>query len=140
MDRILRILIIIDQIGNALTGGNPNAVISSRVAYFANIKKTSFQPYWKILEWIINYAFYPIDGPDHCLRSLNKDTESNYKQGSDLAKALLGIIIIIACFFIAITIRIMILIIPSWHHSYKSNKINRKKNNIKSDDDSYLQE
>jgi len=132
MDRILQFLIIIDQFGNALTGGNPNAVISARVAYFANIEKTAFQAYWKLLEWIINFAFFPIDGPNHCLRALENDTENKFKHGSDLAKALLGLIIIITSIFIAISLRIAILIVPSWHYKYKQ-EINPDNNDYSQD-------
>ncbi|MFV2059863.1 MAG: hypothetical protein ACC653_04210 [Gammaproteobacteria bacterium] len=139
MEWILRLLIIIDQFGNALTGGNPKAVISARVAYFANIKKTAFRPYWKILEQVINFAFFPVDGPSHCLSALEKDTELNYKHGSDIAKALLGLIIIVACIFIAIFLRIVILIIPSWHYKYKRKRSDNKKNKIDSDDNNFSQ-
>ena len=134
MKWILKRLISINQLGNAISGGNPDALISSRVAYFTNIKKTHFRRYWKVLEWLINFAFFPIDGPDHCLRSLENDKDNKYYQGSDLAKATLGLIIIVASLFIAIFLRIAILIIPSWHYKSKL-----EKSNIESNDDSYSQ-
>jgi len=132
MNWILQILVAIDQLGNALAGGNPDALISARVAYFSNKVKTPFKRYWKILEWVINFAFLPIDGPVHCLRVLEKDTKNKFIQGSDLARALLGLIIIFASFFIAIFLRIAILIIPSWHYKSKQEKNNTT---IPKDDD-----
>jgi len=127
MEWILRVLIAIDQLGNTIAGGNPKALISARVGYFSNKKQTSFQNYWKLLEWVIDFSFYPIDGPNHCLRTLDNDSEKKYIQGSDLAKALLGLIIIITSIFITLFLRLAILIIPSWHYKFKKNKLDIEK-------------
>jgi len=125
MQWILNILIAIDQLGNAITGGNPDASISARVGYFANKKNIPFHNYWKVLEWVINFAFYPVDGPNHSLRTLQKDKCNKFIQGSDLAKAILGIFIIIVNIFIAIFLRIVVLVIPSWRYKIKPSKSNK---------------
>ncbi len=118
MPKIITILITIDRIGNAIAGGNPNAVISARVGYFSSKKKTPFRRYWQFLEIVINFSFYPIDGPNHCFRAFQNDKNNNFIHGSDFAKATLGIIIIFASLFIAVSLRVATVVIPSWH--YKS--------------------
>lgn len=100
---IYGVLIAIDQLGNAAAGGNPDATISARTGYFANISsKRTFVYYWRLMEVIINFAFYPLDGPGHCLQAYENERELEHKQGSDIARALLGVIIIFACIFISI--------------------------------------
>ena len=71
------VLIAIDQLGNAIAGGNPDATISARTGYFANEVKTAFQFYWKTMELIINFAFYPIDGPNHCYNEYLADKDDH---------------------------------------------------------------
>lgn len=64
MSYIKNVLVAIDQLGNAICGGNPDVTISARTGYFANISNTKLKPWWRIMEAIINFAFKPIDGPD----------------------------------------------------------------------------
>ena len=67
--RPLAILIAIDQLGNAIAGGNPDSTISARVGYFSDKtlreKTLGRHAYWKGLERIIDFAFFPIDGEKH---------------------------------------------------------------------------
>ncbi|VAW90815.1 hypothetical protein MNBD_GAMMA22-285 [hydrothermal vent metagenome] len=128
MKWFLRILIAVDQLGNAIAGGYPDAVISARVGYFANKADSPMRAYWQILEWIINCAFYPIDGPNHCLCSLNDDKEEKFIHGNDFARAILGLIIIAACIFIAIILRIIVIIVPSSHYKFKLSKLKSNNN------------
>lgn len=55
------VLIAIDQLGNAVAGGNPDATISARTGYFANEVEGTFQLYWQTMELIINFTFYPVE-------------------------------------------------------------------------------
>ena len=97
------VLVAIDQLGNTIAGGKPDITISARVGYFSNHSgNAKFMFYWKNLEWVINFTFYPLDGSDHCLKALEEDNENGHVHGNDLMRAILGIIIIVACFFIAI--------------------------------------
>ena len=103
MNWISGVLIGIDQLGNAIAGGNPDATISARTGYFANISPNrTFIHYWKIMEAVINFAFYPLDGSDHCLQSYEKDSDEHHEQGSDTMKGVLGIFIIVGCIPISI--------------------------------------
>jgi len=125
MNWILGILIAIDQLGNAISGGNPDSTISARVGYFSQMDHCSYKWYWKKLEWIIDYTFYPLDGLNHCLQAFQADKDEKFQHGSDLARALLSIIIIIVCLFISAVLRFSVLVIPSWRN--KSNKNNAVK-------------
>jgi len=109
----LAILIAIDQLGNALAGGHPDATISARVGYFsANAKR--FLQYWKALESVINFAFFPIDGEKHCYNAWQKDRDERFQHGNDLARIFLGIIIFVVCPIIAILLLVFVIFIPSW--------------------------
>jgi len=119
------VLVAIDQLGNAIAGGNPDATISARVGYFANkdtcsIKERCYKYYWQFLERVINVTFYLVDGPEHCLQEYQNDKEQKFKKGSDLMRLILSIIIITACPLIFVFLLILVTLIPSWR--YKSKK------------------
>ena len=113
------VLIGVDQLGNSIAGGNPDSTISARVGYFANKETCSFKErcikyYWIVLEWVINLAFLPVDGPDHCLQAYKNDSEEKFIRGSDLARVILSIFIFILCPIIFIVLHLAILIVPKW--------------------------
>lgn len=110
------VLIAVDQLGNALAGGHPVTTISARVGYFSlNAKMGRF--YWQALEALINFAFYPIDGPDHCYKAWQNDTNKLYRIGSDIARVILSLLIFIVNPFIALFLRIAVIVNPSWKYS-----------------------
>ena len=110
---ILRVLVSIDQLGNAVAGGNPDVTISARTGYFANIKKTRVRLWWRCVEAIIDFAFRPVDGPNHCLRAYRADEqEGNHREGNDIARAILGVFVILASFPISIITRVWVLLVP----------------------------
>ena len=120
MDWILKVLVAVDQLGNAIAGGNPDATISARVGYFSQTDDCSYKWYWKTLERFIDFTFYPVDGPHHCRQAYLADKDEKFERGSDLARALLGIIVIVPCTFISIPLFLTVLITPSLRD--KSNK------------------
>ena len=115
------VLISIDQLGNAIAGGNPDSTISVRVGHFANnetcsLKERCYKFYWLFMEWVINATFYLVDGSDHCLQAYKNDSDEEFKKGSDLMRFILSIIIIIACPFIFIALFIMVTIFTDWRY------------------------
>ncbi len=109
------VLIAIDQLGNAIAGGHPVTTISARVGYFAvNAQKGKF--FWQSLERIINFAFSPIDGENHCYKAWKEDRQELFRIGSDLTRMFLSIIILVATPFIAVALRVAILFKPSWKY------------------------
>ncbi|WP_299108538.1 hypothetical protein [uncultured Tenacibaculum sp.] len=105
MNFFVNFLISIDQLGNVIAGGNPDNTISSRVGYYTERyyppEKVPLK--WKILRNIINFTFYPIDGEDHCKEAYFNDAGEEFDKGtSDIAIAVLAILIVGSCFFIAI--------------------------------------
>lgn len=113
------VLISVDQLGNAIAGGNPDSTISARVGYFANkdtcsIKGRCYKFYWKYLERVINFTFYLVDGPEHCLQAYQNDNDEKFKKGNDFMRFLLSIIIQFACPFIFIALFIVVTIFPDW--------------------------
>ncbi len=102
------VLIAIDQFGNAVGGGNPDSTISARVGYFSENtsrkKRPSKYAYWKTLEWIIDRAFYPLDGKGHCSKAEKADLHGRYERGNDITQFLLSVIVLIVCPFIAIVL------------------------------------
>ena len=97
------VLVAIDQLGNTIAGGNPDITISARVGYFANKSNDRrFYYYWRCLEAVIDFTFYPLDGSKHCLQALQGDNEEGHVHGSDFMRAVLGIIAVTACLFICV--------------------------------------
>jgi len=109
------VMVAVDQLGNAIAGGNPDATVSARVGYFLEHSKPPYSLYWKSLAAIIDCAFYPVDGPNHCLESYRHDKNELFQQGSDFFRALLGIIVIGFCVPTAVVLRLAVVVYPKWH-------------------------
>jgi hypothetical protein len=109
------VLVAIDQLGNAIAGGNPDATISARVGYFSQLAERA-KGYWKGLEKIIDFSFYPVDGPRHCYQAWQADKDELFKRGSDFTRVLLSVFIIIACPVIAIVLNVLVLFIRPWRY------------------------
>ncbi|MEP0133109.1 MAG: hypothetical protein ABJJ25_14005 [Eudoraea sp.] len=105
------VLVSVDQLGNAICGGNPDNTISARVGYFSQVNRSFTKWFWKTLEQVINFTFWPIDGPNHCQLAFEADPEEIFfdKHG-DLFRALLSIIIVISCIPISIILYVVWLI------------------------------
>lgn len=96
---VIDLALNIDRLGNALTAGDYRATVSARVGYHAQ----KLQPYWIVLEWIIDQTFYPVDGRDHCNRAYHYEKAKGYKhrRGNDIALLLLSVVVILACILLA---------------------------------------
>jgi hypothetical protein len=89
-----RVLIAIDQLGNALAGGNPDATISARLGWLYMNRTT----WWTtLLMRIVDITFYSLDGKNHCLQAYDKTMDEPMRRGSDIALAVLGLLIIPSC-------------------------------------------
>ena len=72
------VLIAIDQLGNALAGGNPDCTISGRIGYYQQSAVEPYLWYWELLAWVVNLTFYPFDGPDHCKQAYEKEVLNEF--------------------------------------------------------------
>ena len=64
---------------NALSGGNPDIPMSGRVGYYAIAEGYRW---FSVLEWVIDAAFYPIDGPNHCHMAFMSDEDEQLSEGN----------------------------------------------------------
>ena len=116
------VLIAIDQLGNALSGGHPVTTISARVGFFsANARKGIL--YWRWIERLIDFTFYPIDGPRHCYHAWQSDRNKLFRFGNDIARFFLSTLMIIVNPIIAIVLRLAVFIRPSLGHKSNKNKV-----------------
>ncbi|MFV8784357.1 hypothetical protein ACNKU7_18215 [Microbulbifer sp. SA54] len=106
------VLVAIDQLGNAIAGGNPDATISARTGYFSRVIDTPFKPYWQMMEKVIDFTFFPIDGPNHCFKAYLADQFEEHQEGSDLMRGLLGVIILACCIPLSVLTRLYVLVVP----------------------------
>lgn len=102
---ILTILVALDQLGNAIAGGNEDSTISARLGYLYLYRR---QQWTTVLMKIVDFTFYSVDGKDHCLQAYVKDNESNIR-GNNLALAILSILIIAFCVVIFIPVQLVAL-------------------------------
>lgn len=67
-------LIAIDQLINAILGGDPDETISSRLE---KSHRGDFGEFWHYVSivprFLTNVVFYPIDGLNHCKQALELD-------------------------------------------------------------------
>ncbi len=96
---LLPFLIQIDRLGNALCGGNPRTTVSGRTGCFAGNKPN---PYWKLLEKIIDFTFLPIDGPGHCRAAWIFENNFIHRESSHYALGALSLVVVFACPVIAV--------------------------------------
>ena len=98
-------LVWIDRVFNWLSGGNYQHTISARVGKYSG-ESNGNTPFWEWLEATVNFAFFPIDGPNHCdqayQKELAKDPRQDFKKGSKFMQAICMIIIVIACVPVAL--------------------------------------
>ncbi len=96
------VFVAIDQLGNAIAGGNPDNTISSRIGYYCNHADIN-KWYWTVLNKIIDFTFYPIDGWNHCHEAYHNDAGELFDtKTSNIAIAITAIIVIPLCLGIAI--------------------------------------
>lgn len=111
MGYLKNLLVAVDQLGNTIAGGNPDNTISARVGYFSQVPGSRIRGYWKTMEAIINFTFWPVDGPDHCQHAFESDPEETfYDGGSDIGRFALSLITIPCCIPIAIILYLFWLI------------------------------
>lgn len=71
---IKNILVAVDQLFSAVSGGDPDETISSRVG---KAVRGDYGPTQSVLlrpmKVFIDLIFWPFDGPDHCLRRIEED-------------------------------------------------------------------
>lgn len=108
--RLKDILLNIDRLGNALSGGKATNTISARVGYHYYVTKSV---YWEILAVIINHMFEPLDGQDHCGKAWLDAGRQHHADGSDKAKFLLSWFILYFYFLAAFLVRVYVLVVPS---------------------------
>lgn len=100
-----RVLIAIDQLGNALSGGNPDATISARLGWLHYFRRM----WWTtILMHIVDVTFLSVDGYNHCYKALSLESVNGrdfFRRGSDVGLALMSVFVIVFC---------IALIVPVW--------------------------
>ena len=97
MSYFKNIFISIDQLGNAIAGGNPDCTISGRVGYYSEHASILVKWYWVMLKYIVNFTFFPLDGPDHCHYAYHNDESEKYIAPKGLIVFTLSLITIGAC-------------------------------------------
>lgn len=103
MSYLFNVLVSVDQLGNTICRGNPDNTISARVGYFSQVSRSFNRWYWKTLEAIINFTFWPIDGPNHCQDAFEEDPEEIFHDNNgDVFRVLMSIIIVASCLPISI--------------------------------------
>ncbi len=88
----------ISQLGNALSGGNPDVSVSARIGSM-NDKNL----FWKMCRGIVDFTFYPIDGYGHCAGAYSADKDEDYKVGQGWIPGLVIMTILMVAFCSVIT-------------------------------------
>ena len=98
-----RLLIAIDQLGNALSGGNEDVTISARLGYLDLTRNI-----WlvKLLVIVVDTTFLPVDGPDHCEQAMINELSRDIRRGSDLGLFVMGLLVIPACVILLLPVAI----------------------------------
>lgn len=106
---VANLMVAIDQLGNAVTGGEADSTVSARVGYYSYKKYTKRKwrnGFWKTLRTAIDWAFKPLDGPEHCRQAYEADSQERFVQGSDVAMFFLGLLVLIMAPILGVLIRV----------------------------------
>lgn len=100
---IRNLLLSLDQTANTIFAGNPDSTISARTGYFAATPPES--KFWSWQEKVINYAFKPIDGPNHCRQAWSADALEEFYVAGPIAKTFMTLLVPPTCVAIGLLIR-----------------------------------
>ncbi len=104
---VSHLFLSIDQLGNALAGGNSDNTISARIGFYNHHSspKNEVSGYWKFLEWVIDTTFEPVDGKGHCHEAYHNDAGEIFD--SEITRffiVIASVIIIVSCVVIALVL------------------------------------
>ena len=99
-----RILQALSQLGNALSGGNPDISISARIG-----QKNKSTRYWRFATWVVDTVFEPWDGKEHCRKAYNRDKLEDYGETYIGKGPVFGLIVLTGIYVLAC----VVLSIPS---------------------------
>ncbi|RMG70575.1 MAG: hypothetical protein D6711_16995 [Chloroflexi bacterium] len=103
MNYFRNLLIAFDQLFNAIRGGYHDNTISAECGYHAN--KTG-KKRWVWLEKIIDWAFEPIDGPNHCWQAYLNDRNEKHYAGTVFSIFVMWAMVLVSIPFIALVVRV----------------------------------
>jgi len=90
---IWAVFIGLDQLGNALAGGHPDMTVSARLGFLA-----AREGFWKPARRMVDWAFDPVDGEDHCYLSCvaayTAGEQDKLRRGNDVGLALLMLFVV----------------------------------------------
>ena len=100
----VQVLLGLDQLGNALAGGNHDSTVSARIGFHLYDPKGERGMYWSFLEFVVNLTFSPIDGPHHCRMAYCSDSDEAFRGGGFIAKVVLFFLVMITCIILILPI------------------------------------
>jgi len=115
---IVNMFYFVDILMNALTGGNGTITVSARTGFYDRHKPARHaysRWFWDKAARIINFTFYPMDGPGHCEQAYvwardnvlqGKDDEIGFMHGPKWSLVILMLVIILACIVLIPVLRI----------------------------------
>jgi len=105
----LNVGISLDKLGNSISAGSHRITISARTGKYSHTSEP-YKPLWKIQEAVVNFAFYPVDGPSHCLKAYEKEIflEAEMREGNKIARfGLFWLIVLPSCVIIGAVLNIL---------------------------------
>jgi len=100
VEYVMSVLVALDQLANALTGGNPDMTISARIGQFA-----PGSAYWGTLERLVDWAFAPIQRR-HCWKAFISEIGRSDRKGSKLGQTVIGITIFLLMPLFGVAVRL----------------------------------
>ena len=111
MGYLKNLFISIDQLGNALSGGDADTTISGRIGYYANHAITLTQWYWMAMQFVVDTTFYPLDGVGHCHQAYHNDMNEAYNPTKlVIAFFVLSLMTVVVCLILIIPFYLLLLL------------------------------
>lgn len=109
---------LIDQVGNVLAGGYSTSTVSGRLGYLTTVSEHSLTDFQRqplprriiaFMRDTVDWAFRPMDGPNHCLRAYQGDNkkQDQYRHGSMFNLLVMSVLVVFVCLFIGAIARLV---------------------------------
>ncbi len=103
MNRFRNVVVSLDQLGNAITRGNPDSTISARTGYNAHFRASNF---WLQFQHMVNWAFFVLDGEGHCWQAYEADSSELFFDAAWYDKVLLVVLSAPVCLAVGVITRV----------------------------------
>ncbi len=87
----------LDQTGNFIANGDPDSTISARIGHHTRPEVKYPGRFWLWMRDIVDWAFYPWDGPGHCGGAYVYDRHERFRAVGWFSGPVMAVFVVLGC-------------------------------------------